>query len=157
MPLKLIPPRKGKTPYWSVRGAYLGHHLDRSTKARKKPLAKKILQQWEREIERGEFSTEGELTFGAAATAYMNAGGDAGRLVRLIEHLKDTPVKDIDQVAIDNAAAKLYPNAPASTRNREAYTPISAVLKHVKIDFEVKRPKGWRGTERTDWLWPEQA
>jgi hypothetical protein len=34
MPLKLVPPRPGKTPYWSVRGTYLGRYINRSTKTR---------------------------------------------------------------------------------------------------------------------------
>ena len=36
----------------------------------------------------------------------------------------------IDQAAIDAAGRKLYPNAAASTLNRQVYTPISAVLHH---------------------------
>lgn len=157
MPLKLIAPRKGKTPYWAVRGHYLGKRLDRSTKARKKSLARKILQKWEREIERGEFSDKGELTFASAALAYMRAGGDETRLAPLLEHFREIPIQDVDQVAIDGAAAALFPEGSAPTRNREVYTPISAVLKHVGVDFKINRPKGWRGSERTDWLQPEQA
>jgi 23S rRNA maturation-related 3'-5' exoribonuclease YhaM len=44
MPLKLIPPRKGKTPYWSVRGTYLGQYVDRSTKAVRRAVAKQVLE-----------------------------------------------------------------------------------------------------------------
>ena len=32
MPLELRAPRKGKTPIWTVRGTYLGVHVERSTK-----------------------------------------------------------------------------------------------------------------------------
>jgi len=28
MPLKLVPPRAGKTPFWSIRGTYLAGSLD---------------------------------------------------------------------------------------------------------------------------------
>jgi integrase len=49
------------------------------------------------------------------------------------------------------------PNATAATRNREIYTPVSAVLKHAGFDFKIKRPKGWRGRIIRRWLWPEQA
>jgi integrase len=61
----------------------------------------------------------------------------------------------IDQIAIDELAVKLYPNSPASTRNRQVYTPVSAILKHVGIERKIKRPKGWRGNKRTFWLRPE--
>lgn len=157
MPLKLVPPRKGKTPYWAVRGNYLGRHVNRSTKTGKRALAKKILAKWEIEIERGEFAAKGELTFAGAAMAYMNAGGDRVRLKALLKHFGQKLLSQIDQAAIDAAAEKLFPDGTAPTRNREIYTPISAVLKHVGIDFKINRPKGWRGEERTDWLEPEQA
>src|SRR3954452_24696295 len=53
--------------------------------------------------------------------------------------------------------AALMPNATAATRNREIYTPVSAVLKHAGFDFKIRRPKGWRGRIIRRWLWPEQA
>lgn len=159
MPLKLVPPRVGKTPYWYVRGAYLGRHLDRSTKARTKPVARAVLRQWQRQIERGEFSAaaDGPLSFAAAALAYMQAIGDGARIAPLLEHFKDTPAHLIDQVAIDAAAAAIMPNASPQTRNREIYTPVSAVLKRAGIAFEIKRPEGWRGRAETDWLSPPEA
>ena|GEM_PF-4617632 len=66
-------------------------------------------------------------------------------------------LRNIDQRAIDAAAAALFPNATAATRNREVYTPVSAVLKRAGFDFRIKRPKGWRGRIVRRWLWPEQA
>jgi hypothetical protein len=62
---------------------------------------------------------------------------------------------EIDQIAIDNAASELYPAAPATTTNRQFYTPVSAVLKRAGIEREVKRPKGWRGSKATSWLEPD--
>ncbi len=76
MPLELKPPRKGKTPYWSVRGTYLGIGVDRSTKTGKRAIAAKVLKKIEGQIERGEFAETGELTFAKAASAYMKAGGE---------------------------------------------------------------------------------
>jgi hypothetical protein len=51
----------------------------------------------------------------------------------------------------------LFPNATAATRNREVYTPVSAVLKRAGYEFRIRRPKGWRGSIVRRWLWPEQA
>lgn len=170
MPLKLIEPRKGKTPYWSVRGTYLGRHVDRSTKTGKKSVAAKLLKQWEIEIERGQFPTEGRLTFAGAALAYMQAGGEREYLDKILEHrispddehkewriFGNLPVEEVDQLLIDRTAAGLYPTQTAATRNRQAYTPISAVLKHAGFEKELKRPKGWRGEQRTEWMEPDQA
>jgi hypothetical protein len=40
----------------------------------------------------------------------------------------------------------------ASTKNRQVYTPVSAILKHIGIEKKIKRPTGWRGNKRTFWL-----
>lgn len=157
MSLKLIPPREGKTPYWSVRGTYLGRYVDRSTKARKRTAARQILQKWEREIERGEFRVKGELTFADAALSYMQAGGERRFIIKLLQHFGRTPLTQIDQPAIDAAAVKLYPNASPATRNRQVYTPVSAILKRAGATDPMKRPIGADGRKLAGWLWPEQA
>ena len=33
----------------------------------------------------------------------------------------------------------------------------SAVLKHAGVEHKIRRPTGWRGSEATSWLQPEQA
>src|SRR5262245_2852258 len=157
MPLKLVPPRKGKSSFWSVRGTYLGVYVDRTTKAGKKNVAIQVLKKIEREIERGEFAQPAELTFAAAALAYMEGGGERTYLRKLLEHFKLTPVTNLDQAAIDAAAVSLYPNGSAATRKRQVYTPVSAVLRHVGHRLDLRRPRGSGGTKQTVWLWPEQA
>lgn len=158
MPIKLIDPRPGKTPYYAGRGKHLGVLVDeRSTKTRSRKLAKKIIRQWERDIERGVFAEPGEPTFASAALAYMQADGERRPLTLLLHYFKETPLKLINQLAIDTAAAALMPDATAATRNREIYTPVSAVLKRAGFDFKIKRPIGWRGLIIRKWLWPEQA
>ena len=157
MPLKLVPPRAGKTPFWSIRGTYLGCYVDRSASSREKAFAAKLLQKLKRDIESGILSGKKAIGFAAAAAAYMKAGGDGKYLAPLIKHFLHTPIEDIDQVMIDNAAVEIYPDATAATRNRQVYTPISAVLKRAGIERQIKRPKGWRGRKLTHWLPPEQA
>lgn len=157
MPIKLVPPRPGKTPYYSGRGTHLGIYLDRSTKARQRTLAVKIIRQWERDIQAGVFARPDEPTFASAALSYMQAGGERQYLKPLLEHFRETRLTAIDQPAIDACAAALMPSQSAATRNREIYTPISAVLKHAGINFKLRRPKGWRGRIVRQWLWPEQA
>jgi integrase len=167
MPLKLIPPRAGKTPYWSVRGTYLGVAVDRSAKSSEKKIALRFRAKLKADIERGVLAKSGEPTFLSAALSYIKSGGDARFLGRfdeatgewsgLIGHFGEQALRTLDQQAIDAAAIELYPIATAATRNRQAYTPISAILKHAGFDSKVRRPKGWRGNARTTWLWPEQA
>src|SRR5262245_31982274 len=161
MPIKLIPPRKGKTPYYAGRGSYLGVAVDRSTKASKRALALRVIAGWERDIERGTFSVKGEPTFASAAAAYMKAGGERRFMKRLLEHFGETPIRQIDQAAIDAAAMALYPTASAATRNRQVYTPVSAILLACgggeAVHLRLRRPKGSAGNKSTAWLWPEQA
>jgi integrase len=157
MPLKLYPPRQGKTPYWSVRGTYLGVYVDRSTKAGKRALALKALQRIEREIECGEFAQKGEPTFASAAATYMKAGGERKYLKRLLEHFGDKPLSQIGQDTIGVAAIQLYPDATPGTRNRQVFTPVSAIMRHAGCNLALRRPKGAGGAKATAWLWPEQA
>jgi len=87
----------------------------------------------------------------------MKAGGDRRFLRKLLEHFGDRPIRDIDQAAIDGAAVGLYPLATPATRNRQVYTPCSAILHHAGIRMGLNRPRGSGGNQSTAWLWPEQA
>lgn len=167
MPLKLIPPREGRTPFYSVRGTHLGVYVDRSTKLADRAKAAKLLVRWREDIERGEFASPQRATFLSAAIAYVKAGGErrfvgaydeaAGRWTGLIGHFGETPIDAIDQAATDEAALLLYPNATPSTRNRQVHTVVSAIRKHAGILEPLRRPKGWRGKKRVVWFKPEEA
>ncbi len=157
MPIKLIPPRPGFSPCYYMRGTYLGVFTDRSTGTDRKAVALKVIKQRESDIERGRFDAKAGPTFMSAAVAYMKANGETRFVGKLIEHFGETPLADIDQGAVDQAALDLFPAHSAATRNREVYTPVSAVLKSAGVEFKLRRPKGSRGRELTGFLWPEQA
>lgn len=160
---KLIPPRQGHTPYWSVRGKYCGIQLNQvSTGTGDERAAKRIVATWRKQAELGTFRhgrrSEGNpASFATAAIAYMRAGGQGQFLPPIIREWGERPIAEIDQIAIDTLAEKLYPTATAATRNRQVYTPISAVLKRAGIEKPIKRPLGWKGKKATSWLEPEQA
>lgn len=157
MPLKLAAPRAGKTPNYYVRGTYLGVSVDRTTGTADRATARKALLKIKSDIERGSFAPKGGLTFAGAALSYIRAGGEDRFIGPLSDHFGVTQLDQIDQAAIDAAAAALYPGASAATRNRHVYTPVSAILKHANVDFAVKRPKGSQGEVRVTWLREEQA
>jgi integrase len=157
MPLKLREPQAGRTPYYQIRGTYLGVRVEQSTGTSNRKLASDILRQKREDIERGAVARPGEPSFAEAAINYMTAGGEAQFLAPIIRHFGTLALPAIDQAAIDRAAAALYPNATPATRNRQVYTPISAVLKRAGIERAVKRPIGWRGQRRTGWLTKEQV
>jgi integrase len=158
MPLKLVKPREGKSPNWSIRGTYLGVRIDKSCGTDRRSLAHSILKRLESAIERGEYPPRearaggGGKTFVTAAIAYMEAGHARRHIARLIKHFGQTPIADIDQATIDAAAVALHPNVTNATRNSSVYTPVSAILHHAGIAIKLRRPKGAKGRVVTDWL-----
>lgn len=160
MPLKLVPPRPGRSPNWTIRGTYRGVSVDRSAGTPDKRKARAALKSLELEIERGELSTD--LTFADAVIAYVKGGGEKRYLEPLLDHFGTTPIAKIGQAEIDACAAELYPpgisekpSALNATINRHIHTPMSAALKAIGRDFRVRRPKQPVG--RVNWLAPEEA
>jgi integrase len=156
MSLKLYPPRH-KSPNWSIRGTYLGIRVEQTTGTPDRKLAARKLAQVRDEIERGAFSRPGAPTFAAAALKYIEGGGEQRFVLKLAEHFGAMPLACIDQAAIDAAAAALYPRAGAATRNRQVYSPASAILKYAGIADRLRRPKGGQGARRLFFLTQEQA
>lgn len=157
MPLKLVAPRPGKTPYWYVRGTHLGHRVNRSTGLGDRRKAQRALEQIREDIERSALEPARRNTFAAAALSYMQGGGERRFIAPLLTHFGDLALTRLDQAAVDRAAVELYPDATPATRNRAVYTPISAILKHAGVDMAIRRPKGHAGRARTLWISPEQA
>jgi integrase len=156
MPLKLYSPDPAH-PTWRVRGKYLGTRVDRSTGAREKKVATKIRDKWKEEIERGCYARPDDPTFASAALSYMQGGGESRFLEPLIQHFGVMLLARITQSDIDAAATALYPADTAATRNRQIYTPVSAVMRHAGVKMDLERPKGAAGTPRLAWLRQEQA
>ena len=96
MPIEFKPPRKGKTPYYSGRGTYLGTYVHRSTKHTDKRKAKNAIEEWKRQIERGEYDGQKVVeakcyrTFADAALAYLRADGDPTYIGKIIEYTGST-------------------------------------------------------------------
>lgn len=157
MPYRLVPPRPGRTPYWYVRGTHRGTYLERSTGETRREKAERWRRLWIDEADSGRLSGRGVLTFDAAVESYLDAGHVDRFLGPLVDRLGGMPIQDITQAVIDDAAAALYPESGAPTRNRQVYTPVSAVLKHAGLDARITRPKGWLPPPTTLWLEPPQA
>ena len=101
-------------------------YVERTAGTPNKKDAGKTLDGIKRAIERGEYAAKAEPavketrppTFANAALAYLRAGGEGKYISPIIEAtgehaLRDKLLSEIDQMAIDNAASALYPNAPA--------------------------------------------
>lgn len=167
MPLKLSPPRAGKTPNFEIRGTYLGVRVETSSGTHKRSIALKQVRKIEECIEQhGCYPAPelkphtGEPTFLSAAIAYMQDGGRRKYLAPLIKHFGEKPLKEIDQDAIEDAATAVCPpHVTPATRNCYVHTPVSAVLHHALGDkcFLIRRPKGAKGRQKTDFMWPADA
>jgi integrase len=163
MPLKIVSARNKKTKSLYIRGSYLGIAVDKSCRTDRRSIARTKLKQLEGEIERGEYPPrqlprgQQEKTFLSAALAYLEAGKRKRYVAALIKYFGETPLSEIDQAAVDQAAIALVPNGKPVTRNAYVYTPVSAILHHAGVDITVKRPKGFQGRTVTDWLVPEDA
>lgn len=76
-------------------------------------------------------------TFAEAADSYVQYGGEARYLPRLVAHLGSAEVAAITPLAVRQAAIDLFPAGSAATRNRQGITPARAVLYHA-------HELGWR-------------
>ena len=160
MPIKVVPNRYGGTN-WYLRGTLRGVSVDETTGTDDRKRAEEIRIKRESEIlDRGIHGIRKTATFLEASVMYLEAGGASRFVDAVAKHFGTTPLGDIDQLAIDRAAAKLYPNGSPATRNRQAYTPISAVLNFAAsrklcdrpIIARPKQPKG-----RIRWVTPDEA
>lgn len=159
MPYKLHPPKAGRWANWRVRGTENGFYLNKSTGTSDRKEAQRFLTQW-KEDARKEALTGGKKvkqTFASASIAYMQADHPTRFLARLIEHFGETPLSEIGQTEIDAAGVALYPNAKPATRNRQVYSPVSAILRHAGVTIPLRRPRGALGERRLDWLKPKEA
>lgn len=129
MPLKVL--RKPGRSAWYLRGTINGKRYDESTDTTDYKIADAYRVKREHEIHQevihGKTAT---ATFEQAALHYLEQGGDTRFMQPVLLHFGKTRLSSIGQEQIDAAAKKLYPAAQGATRNRQVYSPVSAVLHH---------------------------
>jgi integrase len=129
MPLKLV--RRPSRPHWYMHGTVRGISIRESTGVIDAKAAEAIRARREWEIiQRSVFGAEATATFVGAAVSYLEAGGETLYLKPIIAKIGSVPLGKVDQTLIEATARELYPGGSPSTRNRQVYTPISAVLHH---------------------------
>jgi len=159
MSLKLI--RRPGRPHWYMHGTVRGITVRESTGVADPKAAEAIRARREWEIiQHSVFGPEATATFIGAAVSYLEAGGERTYLKPIIARIGSEPLAKIDQVLIEKTARALYPNGSPATLNRQAYTPIAAVLNHAakrglcarRIIERPEQPKG-----RIRWLTFDEA
>jgi len=159
MSLKLK--RRPGRPNWYMHGTVRGITVRESTRVtdQKAAAAIRARREWQI-IQRSVFGAEATATFVGAAVSYLEAGRERTYLKPIIARIGSMPLAKIDQAMIEKTARMLYPNASPSTLNRQAFTPIVAVLHHAakrKLCAKpvVERPKQPNGVVR--WITFEEA
>jgi integrase len=159
MPLKCV--RRPKSPYWIIRGTIRGIRIEESTGVDNRRHAEEIRAKREAElIAQSVYGRRAVATFAEAALSYLKQGGSRRFIEPIIRHFGTTALAAIDQDALDRAAIKLYPYVAASTRNRQFYTPASAVLHHAAQRGWCQRPLIQRpeaGIDRIRWITIDEA
>ncbi len=146
---------------WWMRGTVRSIPLRESTKTDRREVADEIRIKREAELlERSVHGAKAVATYTEAAVMYMEAGGERRYQQPLIDHFRGTKLGRIDQTALDRAGRVILPSASDSTRNRQVYTPVSAVLKFASkrglCEYrKIERPKQPKG--RVRWITPEEA
>jgi integrase len=139
VPLKLV--KRNKSPYWVMRGTVRGVRVEESTRTPNKRWAEEIRAKREAAIlTESVYGRAATTTFAHAALSFVEATGSRRFVMRVLDHFGTTPLPLIGQEAIDNAASKLYPKASNATRNRQVYTPVSAILQHAARKGWCARP-----------------
>jgi integrase len=157
--LKLV--RRPKSPHWILRGTVRRIRIEESTRTDDKRAADEIRAKREAELlAQSIFGRRATATFAQAALSYLENGGSKRFLEPVIRHFGTTPLAQIDQDALDRGARKLFSDAAPATRNRQFYTPASAVLHHAARRGWCARPLIERpeaGAERVRWITVEEA
>lgn len=160
MPLKLV--RRPKSPNWIMRGTVRGQSIEETTGTSDKEAAEAIRIQREKELlDESVYGKKATVTFAEAALDYIEHGDGETRFLKpLADHFGTTPLRNIGQHEIDLAAKKLLPKASNATRNRQVYTPMSAILRHAAGNQwctvpNLKRPKQPEG--KVTWMSPKEA
>lgn len=132
MPLKLVPPRPGKSPYFYVRGTVRGRSIDASTKETNKKAAERFKERLEVTLAKQDAEGRTAATFRVAAELYSGfrkpSKRDQAWIERLVSVLGETELHDIRQHMLIKAANELYPRAQPETKNRQALGIAAAIL-----------------------------
>lgn len=134
MPTFYAPGTRKGNRFYVVRGSINGREREIPTETRDKRVAQRAWDAFKaavKERERTEPEPCAPATFGSVADAYLSVAtrskSDRRYIKRLVGRLGAMPIGSVTQMDV-HAAAALYPDGTAATRNRQAVAPAAAVL-----------------------------
>lgn len=161
MPLKLH--KRTGSPFWHITGTVNGQRIRKSLgiELAFKAEAEAYKARLEADlVARRAYGKRATYTFAEAALAYIESGGEARFLAKIIAHFgPDTALAAIDGQAIREAERALFPHVAPATVNRQLITPISAIYNLAADEglAEHRRFRKRKGDQiRTRWLAPEE-
>lgn len=113
-----------------------------SSKPEAREKATEFEAQYLAKFDREPAGSKKALTFGQAAEQYLLNGNSGRFLAPILREIGFMQVDKVDQTVMTDLQQRLYPTAKPSTINRQLYTPVSAVLRFVKVRADLRRPKG---------------
>lgn len=177
MSLTLVPPRKGRSRFWRLRGTIRGVSVDETTGVESRELAEAIRIKREGQLlDESVFGPKRSRRFSEAAVSYVETVKPGRTQVDAIigrERLKDGSISRclvddfgtllcsaIDQAAVDKITRERFAKASPATVQRHFLTPLIAVLTFASDRKWCDRPQLWRPPAtkgRTRWAAYEEA
>jgi len=176
MSLTLVPPRRGYSPYYRIRGTVAGRYINETTKAEDRALAEAIRIQRENQIlQEAVFGPRASRTFAEAALTYIDTRKPGQRQIdaivgyrrqdgtlgpNLVDDVGDKLVSKIDQNTVDEIARRRFRGAKPGTLVRSLIGPMTAVLNFAAKRKWCDRPELERpdfDDQRKRWATREEA
>lgn len=153
---------KRSNGFYRLRGTHHGVPAkDRSLKTRSREQAEAIKEAEERRVfEQVILGKRPSQTFAELAVDFLKAGRKLGpKAEEIIAFLAERKLDSISMADCDTLAARIYPDAKASTINRNIIAPIGAIMSWAADDNRVALRRWKRRRERqtrTDWRRPSE-
>lgn len=115
---------------WHIRGSVYGIRVRKSTGTSSREHAEAYRLKVEKELlDRHHFGPEKTATFAEAAVLYLEGGGESRFIEPALHWFGMRRLRDITQSDLVRFAAETYPGVSAHALNRQAYTPVIAVMR----------------------------
>lgn len=122
--------RRGKAGIYQIVGTVCGSPVRESTGTNSEPHAQVILAKRQAEIlDRHTWGEKRTAIFAEAVEHYLNVGGEARFLGKLLDRWGAWRISEITDVEVARGAHELYPGRSAAYHVRAVYTPVQACLR----------------------------